>query len=442
MSFCFFHFSATFADFIMQIKLNRKKSPPMRDIAIPALSPPQCYRLDNGIPVYAVHLGTQDILKVEVVFNSGRPDEHRPIAARATAAMLKEGTYSRTSAEIAEHIDFYGGSFSVPTQLDTSNIILCCLTKHFSKLLSLLEDLLHCPSFPQRELDIFIENNIQRLQIELTKNEVLAYRKITELIFGEQHPYGYNSFPDTYSSLTRGDLQKHFDEKFNPDICSIFLSGKISEDTIDQLNAHLGQRKTRSLVQPVLILPQTLMPEKIKIVNSDTTQTAVKIGCRMFNRLHEDYNGMFVLNTVLGGYFGSRLMANIREEKGFTYNIYSSFDTMLHDGYFYVSTEVGNDFVEATREEIYKEMHRLQTEPIGEAELQMLRNYLLGNLLTLVDGPFNIADTIKTLLTENANIEHFHSLGNSIKNIQADELQALAQKYFQPEKMWEVIVGV
>ena len=162
----------------------------------------------------------------------------------------------------------------------------------------------------------------------------------------------------------------------------------------------------------------------------------------MFNRLHEDYNGMFVLNTVLGGYFGSRLMANIREEKGFTYNIYSSFDTMLHDGYFYVSTEVGNDFVEATREEIYKEMHRLQTEPIGEAELQMLRNYLLGNLLTLVDGPFNIADTIKTLLTENANIEHFHSLGNSIKNIQADELQALAQKYFQPEKMWEVIVGV
>ena len=414
----------------------------MRDIGIPLLLAPQIQHLDNGIPVYSIHLGTQDIIKIEIVFNSGRPDEHRPLAARATVALLKEGTTTRTSAQIAEHIDFYGGTLSIPVQLDTSNVILCCLTKHFDRLLPLLAELVQSPSFPKHELDIFVENNIQRLQVELTKNEVLTYRKLTELIFGDTHPYGYNSVEETYTSLTRADLQQHFEEKLNPDRCSIFLSGKIDDSIIEKLNQHLGQRGTKSVRSNPVFAKSEVAAQKIKIINDDTFQTAIKIGCQLFNRLHEDYNGMFVLNTVLGGYFGSRLMANVREDKGFTYNIYSSFDTMLHDGYFYVSTEIGNDFVEATREEIYKEMSRLQTEPVGEAELQMLRNYLLGNLLTMVDGPFNMADTIKTLLTENASIEHFNQLGTTIKNIQADELQALAQKYFQSANMWEVVAGV
>ena len=181
-------------------------------------------------------------------------------------------------------------------------------------------------------------------------------------------------------------------------------------------------------------------PQKIKIPHIDSVQTAIKVGCKLFNRNHPDFNGLYILNTILGGYFGSRLMANIREDKGYTYNIFSSVDAMFHDGYFYVGTEVGNEFTEKTLAEIYREMNLLKENLIEEEELNMVKNYLLGNMLTMLDGPFNVSEVVKTYVVENLPVTDFNKLTQTIKNITAEELRELAKKYFKPENMWEVIV--
>ncbi|MEM9822073.1 MAG: insulinase family protein, partial [Bacteroidota bacterium] len=186
---------------------------------------------------------------------------------------------------------------------------------------------------------------------------------------------------------------------------------------------------------------QATTPKSIKIPHPDSVQTAIRIGSKIFNKKHPDYPGLFVLNTILGGYFGSRLMTNIREDKGYTYNIFSTLDTMISDGYFYIGTEVGNEFVEPTMTEIYGEIERLQNEAVEEGELQMVRNYLLGNLLTNLDGPFNVADVIKSLILDDLPFSEFDQMVHRIKTIESDELRRLAQKYLQKDQLWELIVG-
>jgi len=405
------------------------------------LKHPEKIHLSNGIPVYAINMGTQAVVKIEVVFHAGRPYEEKALVARATASMLKEGTSNLSSLDIAEKVDFYGGTLSTPVNLDTSNVILYALNKHLDKLLPLLAEVVQSPAFPQQELDLFIQNSRNRLQVDLAKNDVVAYRTITEYIFGEKHPYGYNSLPGMYEQLRREDLQEHFQRNYHADACAIFISGKIEKGFYDLLDHYLGQmpRGKRAIKRSFEV--QTTAPRSVKIHRPDSVQTAIRIGTRMFNKKHADYHGLFILNAILGGYFGSRLMANIREEKGYTYNIFSTLDTMLADGYFYIGTEVGNEFVAPTITEIYREMERLQNELIQDEELQMVRNYLLGNLLTNLDGPFNMVDVVKSLVLDDLSFAEFDQAVSRIKTIQPEELRQLAQKYFRKDQLWELIVG-
>ncbi|MEL7021167.1 MAG: pitrilysin family protein [Bacteroidota bacterium] len=419
--------------------LDRTTAPPIRNIRQIHLPTPVRYQLDNGIEVYETDLGTQEVVRLEIVFNAGRPYEKVQLAARTTANLLKEGTRQYSAATIAEQIDFYGGTLSVPIHLDTSNIILYSLTKHFAKLLPLLADMLRSPVFPQTELDALKQRNIQRLQVDLTKNDVVAYRQVTEHIFSRQHPYGYNSLPESYERLQREDLLQHFDTNYVANNCTLFLSGKLHPEFRKLLNMFFGQLKTGPVRLNNMSLPIDT-PASVSYHLPGSVQTAIRIGCRMFNRKHEDYRGMYVLNTILGGYFGSRLMHNIREEKGYTYNIYSTLDTMTYDGYFYIGTEVGNEVAKPAMKEIYHEFELLKQELVKEDELTMVKNYLLGNLLTMVDGAFNVSEVIKTQVLEGLPTDYLAQLVQYIQNVEATTLQQLAQRYLKREQMWEVVV--
>lgn len=420
---------------------DRRIPPLIKQIGQIDLPSPNLYHLDNGIPVYEINKGTQDIVKIEIVFQAGRPYEQKRLAARATASLIKEGSKNYDSASISEQIDFYGGTLGTPYNLDTSNVVLYSLNRHLDKLLPIAAEVIKTPVFPTKELERYIKQSKQRLQVELQKNDVVAYRKITEYIFGEKHPYGYNSFPETYEALTRDDLIAHHQRNYTKDNCVIFVSGKSSPEIIKKMNEYFGKDVIAGANEKVAFPSLIPAPKKMLIPHEDSIQSAIRIGRRLFNRNHEDYKALYVVNTILGGYFGSRLMNNIREEKGFTYNIYSSIDTMRHDGCFYIGTEVGNEHVAATIAEIYKEIYTLQTQPVEEQELLMVRNYLLGNLLTMFDGPFNTSEVIKTMVLDNIPKQSFFDLLETIKTISPAQIQALAQKYFKPEDLWEVVVG-
>jgi len=422
-------------------KLDRSKTPPIHPISNLILPTPYVYELDNGISVYEISGGTQDIIKLELVFKAGRPVEHKPMVARMTAGLLKEGTLHQQAADIAELMDYYGGSLSVPFNLDTANVVLYSLTKHFDKLLPLVAEILTEAIFPEHELASFISRNQQSLLVELSKTDVIAYRKITENIFGTHHAYGYNSTVAGYESVGREDLLTHYQKHYHANNCTIFVSGKLNATTRNLLNQYLGRLLPKGeVVAPHLPAIDT-QPAKTFIEHPNSVQTAIRIGRRLFNRQHPDYPAMHVLNTILGGYFGSRLMSNIREEQGYTYNIYSSIDAMLYDGYFYIGTEVGNEFYTQTLDEIYKEVQLLLTDLATEEEMEMVKNYLLGTLLLGLDGPFNTAEVAKTLILDNLPLDYFNTLTETVKTITPDQLQAMARKYLNVDEMWEISVG-
>ncbi len=421
--------------------LNRTAAPPIYDIRNLQLPRPRIIHLDNGIPVYVLDSPGIEIVKIEAVYHAGRPEEIKRLASRATTRLLREGTQSRTGAEISEIFDFYGGTLATPTSLDTANIVLLSLKKYAAELLPVFAEVLQEPVFPDGELETFRRTNLQELQVELEKAETVAYRQITELIFGADHPYGYNSVAADYPALQVADLWQYYESWYTPANCQLFASGRIDDEMLKLLNDHLGQNKRVGLKPDFQSVVNPLPPKKVKIAQANSLQTAIRVGRRMFPRQHPDFNGMFVLNTILGGYFGSRLMTNIREKKGYTYNIYSTLDAMLHDGCFYIATEVNSDKATATLRQIMAELKKLREELVDDQELGMVRNYLLGMLLNGLDGPLNASELVRNILVENLPWESFEETVQAIREITPAQLQHLAQRYWQPEDLWTVIVG-
>lgn len=421
--------------------LNRKSPPAILEVQNLFLPRPQVLHLDNGIPVYVLDFPGQEIVKIEAVFRAGRPEEAKRLASRATAKLLREGTLTRTAADIAEHFDYYGGSLSVPTNLDTTNVLLFSLKKYVHELIPVFAEVLQQPTFPESELETFRRTSLQELLVDLEKVEVQAYRKITELIFGENHPYGYNSVAEDYTALTRDDVLQHFEQWYTPSNCTLFASGRIDAGVLQLLNQYFGQNPVKGRVPVFQPLHIHVKPRKIHIPQPGSLQSAIRVGRRLFGREHPDFNGIFVLNTIIGGYFGSRLMTNIREKKGYTYNIYSTADAMLHDGCFYIATEVNKDKSAATLRAIMAEMKKLREHPVSDDEIAMVRNYLLGMLLNGLDGPMNISDVVRSLVVDGLPWESYEALVHTIRHITPAELQELAQRYLQPEDFWTVTVG-
>lgn len=419
---------------------NRRQSPPVhpiRSLSLPAVTEAI---LDNGLPIYCIADPKQEVLKLEWVFHAGRPYERAPMVARQTQLMLRAGSRQFSREQLAEKLDFLGSSVQFPFHLDTAQVAVYGLRKHLPQIIAIMADVLHDPAFGELELAQLTKRQEAQLEVELEKNEVVAYRQITELLFGTDHPYGYNSSREGYRAIQRKQLVAHYEELYHPGNTQLFVGGNIQASDIDLLNQFFGQQPTQTNVRKPVLADYPALPDTAQVITGSTgVQSAIRLGRRLFTRDHPDYAGLYVLNTVLGGYFGSRLMTNIREEKGLTYNVHSSLDMMHYDGMWLIACEVSPEHTPTALVEIEREMTRLQTENIPDKELDMVRNYLLGNMLTMLDGPLNSMDVILTLQTEGLDVAFFHHWVDTIIHITSDKLRRLANQYLQPHD-WVTLV--
>ncbi|MBK9255514.1 MAG: insulinase family protein [Saprospiraceae bacterium] len=422
------------------MKTDRSIAPIIKNIQSLSVPDYNEYLLPNKTRLIEIKSGTQDILKMEIVHLAGRTVENHRLAARATAMLLREGSKSMTSAQVADKIDYYGASIKSASNMDFSYSTVYTLTKHFSEILPVISEMYSEPLFDADEIDKFKKSNIQKLLEELSKNDVLTYRKITGEIFGENHPYGYNSEVEDYLNLDRSVLLEHFDEYYGSDNCLIFISGKTTTSVIEQIVKFFGSNTKESKKKEYKVAITQNDQKQFRIYSPNEHQSAIKSGCRLFNRNHPDHAAFFMLNTIFGGYFGSRLMTNIREKAGYTYDIFSSMDQMIHDGCFYVSTELNSDFIDQTLEAIYYEMDVLCEKKVPAKELSMVKNYVMGNFLNFLDGPLNVSGFIRSLILTGMKISDFEAFITEIKEMKSERIRNVAQNYFQRDKMIEVIL--
>lgn len=423
--------------------IDRTISPvinPIEEIKLPDYT---TIELKNGVPVHIINSGTQDVISIEMIFSAGTWFQQKPLVARCVNELLKEGTIKYNSREINSAIDYHGAFLQTEVDRDYATITLYTLNKHLDELLPILKSLVTEPSFPEEEFQIYLAKAKQRFRINEQKTEIIARKKFNEILFGEKHPYGLSAGISDYDNVKQSDLVEFWNRFYTAKKCKMILSGKVGAEQVEAVKRYLdddwNQETLNETVDSVKI---DLHTSKQHFVPQETAlQSAIRIGRLTFTKKHPDFVPFQVLNTILGGYFGSRLMSNIREEKGYTYGIGSFVLSLKRAGYFCISTEVKAEVTEDAVTEIYKEIESLRTQLIPEEELTLVKNFLLGELLKSVDGPFEIADRWKGIILDGLGSDYFKNIVESIKEIEPQQIKELAEKYLRKEDLIEVVVG-
>jgi zinc protease len=424
--------------------INRKEEPAIKD-AVDfnlQLKPYTYFQLDNGVPVYAIDAGAQDVVMVELVFFAGNWYEDKNIVAATTNYLLKNGTTKKNAFAINEHFEFYGAYLNRNCYNETATISLHALSKHLPELLPVVTELITDATLPEDELAIYKQNQKQRLEVNLKKGEFVANRLIDEYLYGYDHPYGKYTLSPDYDALQREDLEKFYKQYYSEGKCLMFVAGKLPADIQEQLNKSFGHLAlNKAEIPQVAHLRQQAVQKKYEVINDEKgVQGAIRIARPFPNRHHPDFTKVQVLNNIFGGFFGSRLMSNIREDKGYTYGIYSYLQNHVESSAWMVSTEAGRDVSRATIEEVYKEMGILREELVDDEEMHLVKNYMMGSILGDLDGPFQVISRWKNYILNNLTEEYFYNSINTIRAITAEEIRDLANKYLNAEEFYELVV--
>lgn len=393
----------------------------------------------NGIKIHLMNLSSQDVVRVSVVFHAGSKNQHHPFTASALFNMLSEGTTRYSSLQVAEMFDFYGIYYDASVDRDFAIVTVSCLRKFLDVTMDLLSECLCKPTFPQKEFDIYKQKRKQLLKIEREKPAYLARELFAETLFGPNHPYGFVAPLDRYDTLTRDHLEDYYNQFVVAQNCFVVVSGKVEGDDLSLIRDFVEGLPSGEVVQALEFPKPTSSLEGY--LEREGVQSSIRMGKLLFAKGDPDFNGMQVVAMILGGYFGSRLVQNIREDKGYTYGIYSAMVSLEHDGYFAIATDVAAQYTNETVAEVKHEIRRMQNELVTHEELSVVKNMIVGELMRILDGPFGIVDVVIENLQSNMYANYLNGFLQEILEITPQRIQELAVKYLDTNTFSTVIVG-
>lgn len=425
-------------------KLRRNKEPEYKSLNKLAILKPDVIQTKAGFPIYLLPIQDQEIVKIDFVFNAGDFYSSHALTALSTLSMLQEGSPTQTSEEIAERLDFLGSYISCSTSKDKAIITLCSLEKHLTESVQIITDFILHPSFPDDKFKTHLSKRKERYKIDIERVEVLSQKKLAHVLFGSEHPYGRTCRIEDFSNISRDNLLQFHAENYTADKLKIVICGNLKSNEVKNIVKYLSELpiaptgKTDSKDYQIVSDTQ----HSHHITKGNAVQASINIGKLFVNRNHKDFVPLQVLNTVLGGYFGSRLMSNIREDKGYTYGIGSGIISYEHSGYFIITTRVGKDVVQPALDAIYHEMYRLRTETIPDDELEMVKTYMLSTIVRNFDGALATSEMLRNTFDYNIDYyTYYQQFWKRAKKIQAKELQELANIYLNEDSMYEIVVG-
>lgn len=425
--------------------LNRRQQP---DICQPEridVPRPRPVIMPNGVPVHVLNIGDSEVVRIDVLMAGGRWRQSYPLQALFTNRMLREGTRRFTTAQIAEKLDYYGAWLEFSNAPEYAFVTLHSLNKYLPQTLEILESIIKEPTFPEKELGVIAENNRQQFLVNSSKVDFLAHRALSKALYGTAgHPCGQLVKEEDYRHVNAAMLRTFYDDYYHSANCMLYLSGKVSDECLQRIERIFGASPFGKAGRPAErkhFIPSSCDEKRIFVERSDAMQSAVRLGMLTLEHTHPDFLKLRVLTTLFGGYFGSRLMANIREEKGYTYGIQAGIVTYPDSGMFVIHAETANETVEPLIEEVYHEIDKLQNEPVSLSELRIVQNYMLGELCRSCDSPFSLADAWIFIRTNGLDEHYYHRMLEAIKGITPEEVRLLAQRYLCKERLKEVVCG-
>ena len=424
--------------------LDRTTPPPIRQLSEFSIALPERRVMKNGMPLNIINAGTEDVVRFDLLIGGGQWHQEQPLQAMFTNRMLREGTRRMTSAQIAEKLDYYGAWLELSSSVNYGFITLYSLNKYFSRTLSVIAEMVKAPLFPAKELSVVADTNKQQFLVNSTRVEMIARKQLNRALFGAEHPFGRYAVAEDYDRITPEVLRDFYQKYYHSGNCSVYISGKVTSEIIRCIEENLGddawgEVKDKPVMQAVA--PRTTSEKHLFVEREDALQSSLKMGSFVMDRQHPDFLKARVMVTLFGGYFGSRLMSNIREDKGYTYGIGAGIVSYPDTGILIISTEAANEYINSIIAEVYREMDKLCNELVPQGELEMVKNYMLGDLCRSYEGPFSLSDAWIYIETAGLDDKFFIRSLDAIRGITREEIQRLAQAYFCKENLIEVVAG-
>ena len=424
--------------------LDRTIQPKVRDIEHLAVQMPQRFIMPNGVPLNILNSGDNEVVRIDLLIEGGRWHQSQPLQALFTNRMLREGTLRYSALEIAEKLDYYGAWLELSSASEYAYITLYSLNKYLPQTLDVLESIVKEPAFPEKELGVVAENNIQQFIVNSSKVDFLAHRALMKAVYGGQHPCGRLVQKEDYKRITPDVLRKFYDRYYHSRNCTIYVSGKVGDDCVRRIEDLFGREafgKGFQKPEKTDFIPVSSVDKRIFVEYADVMQSAVRMGMLSLERCHPDYLKARVMVTLFGGYFGSRLMSNIREEKGYTYGISAGIAPYPGQGILVINTETANEFVEPLVREVYHEIDRLQNELASDGELSMVKNYMLGDMCRSYESAFSLADAWIFVQVSGLQDTYFAEALDAVKEVTPQEIRELAGRHLCKEKLKEIVCG-
>jgi predicted Zn-dependent peptidase len=305
----------------------------------------------------------------------------------------------------------------------------------------MMGEILLRPAFPSEEVALYARKRMERLAVERSKPSTKARELFSVALFGDTHPYGISSPEAEYMNLTRDDTEDFYRRFYCAENCFAVCSMGDDAAQRETLLALLSQIPRSSLVirNSPLVMPHSDRYRFLSIEGA--VQSAIRIGRILFPRRHPDFVGMQVVATLLGGYFGSRLVRNLREERGYTYGVLAAMVNLREAGYLAIATEVAAEVTQDAIAQIFAEMERLKTEPVTEDELENVKRSMTGEVMRILDGPFGIVDVAIESVQAGIDRNYINCFIREVEAATPDLIMALAHKYLNRDAFTTVIVG-
>ena len=422
--------------------LDKSVSPQISSFTDLKFDYPSFVKLSNGLKLYVLNNGDQDVNRFEVMYRGGLLEETKPLQSFALASMLIHGSEEYLSQDVAEILDYNGSQLSATNHDNFTHISLNSLNKNFNTVLPVLKSILNAPSIPEREYEVLCSQVKSAYHTARQRVKYLAQMAGRKLYFGENHPFSHMICDDDVDNLTIEDIKSFHRKFYKPQNCVLLLSGKVGDEEISLINKYFGQEPNVGDISEFVDSERQPSSKRTLVVDKEgALQSSVYMLHEAVPRNHPDYIKLRILITALGGYFGSRLMQNIREDKGYTYGINAMLVGRRSGAKIVITSECDTAYTYLLIEEVEKEIRKFHDKPIDEEELDIVKNYMLSDLAKTLDSPFSMASCVSSNILFSTGEDYFNRQVAEITKITAKELQEVANKYLDVNKFYTAIAG-